>query len=76
MNEYMRGFIAGVEEAQQKWICVEDESPHAGEWVLTYCGGYAKWFDLNKWCGDCWLKTMPITHWMPMPEAPKEAKDA
>ena len=59
-------------EKQPKWISVDEQHPDAGEWVLTYCSGYAKWFELNKWCGNCWLKTMPVTHWMPLPEAPKE----
>ena len=65
-------FRKGEEAGRTKWISVEKKHPDAGEWVLTYCGGYAKWFDLNKWCGDCWLKTMPITHWMPLPKPPKE----
>lgn len=67
-------YIQQLEAAAPKWISVKEKHPDAGEWVLTYCGGYANWFDLNKWCGDCWLKTMPITHWMPLPEPPKEEK--
>lgn len=70
--QYETGFVKGFESAQPKWISVEERLPKNGQWVLTYCGGYANWFELNKWCGDSWLKIMPVTHWLPLPEPPRE----
>ena len=60
-------YIQQLEAAYPKWISVKERLPENGQWVLTYCGGYANWFELNKWCGDSWLKIMPVTHWMHMP---------
>lgn len=63
-----------LEAEQPKWISVEERLPEPGKWVLAYCGSYANWFVLNKWCGTEWLHVMPVTHWMPLPEPPKEDK--
>ena len=73
-NQYLMGYMEGNEDAQPKWVSVEEKQPEAGKWALVYCGGYANWFDLNKWCGNCWLKVMPVTHWMSLPEPPKEVE--
>ena len=70
-SDYCKGWNDAV-DAMPKWVSVEERLPKNGQWVLTYCGGYANWFELNKWCGDSWLKIMPVTHWLPLPEPPKE----
>ena len=68
-----------------KWISVEDEMPHAeygeSDNVLTINRvGICKvlYFDGGCWCyptGEpvvCGNPRWRITHWMPLPEAPKE----
>ena len=78
-------FLAGYAAAQQKWISVKERLPEDGqsciyvihipkknEWKLDYgewqaeenvfYGEYIDYRDLN------WT----LTHWMPLPEAPKE----
>lgn len=59
-------------ERTPKWRSVQSDKPKPGQWVLAYCGGYANWYELNKWCGNGWLKAMPVTHWMPIPEISDE----
>ena len=74
--------IQRPEAAQPQWISVEDRLPERGFKVLTVNGhGYIRIFALWKrtereWC---WINDAghfnhcnDITHWMPLPEAPKE----
>ena len=73
LSDYCKGWNDAA-DAMQKWFSVDEMRPENGEWVLAYCAGYANWFCLNKWCGDCWLNHMPVTHWMPLPQPPKEVE--
>ena len=55
-----------------KWIPVTERLPREQETVLTYNKQGAillDWRHDNKWCcfGD-------VTHWMPLPEPPKESE--
>ena len=60
---------------KSQWISVEDELPKNKELVFITDGEYTdtgfyeytfdEWQPCEKWLGD-------ITHWMPLPEAPKE----
>ena len=62
-----------------KWINVRDKCPDIGQKVLVYCkpdievggmlsdGGW--WIQNVGVIGDGW-----ITHWMPLPETPKERR--
>lgn len=67
---------------QNRWISVKDRLPEIGKSVLIY---YPKWdgdeiqvakleddgmmFDI---CGEFNIGTGVITHWMPLPEPPKD----
>ena len=82
---------AAMREKVPQWISVEDRLPELGVPVLVnYIGtdelpsadGVVVWTD---W-GALWWEgsladsesevTVPITHWMPLPEAPKEGEKA
>ena len=65
---------------QHKWHKVEDKLPTHGQSVLTWNEDMqdmvqARYSDTNKWqeldmCGDFF--DFPPTHWMELPEPPKE----
>lgn len=73
-----------------KWILVKDELPEFKEKVLIALGNYIStglyykkhpeeikgdWLDLNdSGCCGCRDEEVEPTHWMPLPEAPKEDK--
>ena len=71
-------FLDGIDYAEHHphWISVEDKQPPCNVFVLTcdgqenenllMLGGNGRWYD--KAVGF----HRNITHWMPMPEAPKE----
>lgn len=61
------------------WISVMDHLPEAGEVVIVWVKGYLDiaWFDVNHalWRTDLAIyQEREITHWMPLPEPPKEEK--
>lgn len=68
----------------QKWIPVSERLPDEGKFVLVY-GQYlhnnifdggtmavSRRLDVNYWSG--FGRTERITHWMPLPEPPKEGE--
>jgi hypothetical protein len=62
------GFLAGYQAAKQ-WISVKDSEPSDETWVLGTNGRDIEC--VFKHFTDCYSMTT-ITHWMPLPEAPKE----
>lgn len=59
------------------WISVKDKLPERYERVLTYderCGVKENWAIRLKPYVD-WSQGYHITHWMPLPEPPKEESD-
>lgn len=61
-----------------EWISVKERLPEEGQRVLAW-DGY-KIYDCAH-CGDVWIETVddwsintndPVTHWMVLPEPPKE----
>lgn len=73
------GYQAGVEAAQPKWISVEDRLPEEGETVLCYyesdlMGVCTRLHEIWEDSYGYWESDDAITHWMPMPEPPKEVE--
>lgn len=70
---------AGFHSPVSRWICVNDQMPDSGEWVLVcwgtfvceaYCdiNGYFHRIPQERWPDAD--SPYPITHWMPLPEPP------
>lgn len=58
--------------AASGWISVKDKTPEDGVEVLVWDdGGFAY---IDTWVGHTWKYggDLGVTHWMPMPEPPKE----
>ena len=79
---YQEGYEAGKRDAAPRWVRCEDELPPAHENLLC-CGSRGGMF--VGWvlgsavciCGSCTGfvhggKGRQFTHWMPLPEPPKE----
>ena len=67
------------DEAAAGWISVEDKLPPLGQMVIVYreyAWGEVKveqgCRDLNGWWRVYGTRTKRITHWMPLPQPPKE----
>ena len=62
------------------WIGIKDEKPEPGRKVLLYTrygyqaiGSRSRSFnDEYNLVGHPYMRTQEITHWMPLPEPPKE----
>ena len=76
--------VAQLEAAQPKWISVEERLPDdRGNFITKIHCDNGDWIEVNtfdhmekEWWHDavnCTVKaTEFVTHWMPLPEAPKE----
>jgi hypothetical protein len=62
-----------------KWISVKDKKPEINESVLLFASHegidtqyWIGWRDgLNTWTDDALNYELDVTHWMPLPEKPK-----
>lgn len=62
-----------------EWISVRDRLPEPGQRVIATNGTVSG----EAYLGDCWKRyygvgwqtafDLPVTHWMPLPEPPKES---
>lgn len=64
-----------------EWISVKDRPPNAGEWIIVYptrsvIGDVAEAYYIGDGVfTDEYYNFRGITHWMPLPEPPKESED-
>jgi hypothetical protein len=65
-------------EPKQEYISVKDRPPEEGQEVLCFCAGNLA--NVYTWTGEEWEDSYGyyedddiISHWMPLPEPPKEA---
>ena len=79
-NQYEQGYIDGKQA--NKWISVDDQFPQDNGYALVYINKYkqdaireyyycgnGEWEDETGWATT---ECFGITHWMPLPEPPKE----
>lgn len=79
-NSEMASFEAGAEWADEHpkspWIAVEDKLPEIGQavFIRTSKSNYGvSWIDYDlDWQGGVAYSSLIVTHWMPIPELPKE----
>ncbi len=75
-----------IEElSKPRWISVKERLPEEGNivlcstWSCVFCG-YANsrglFYVANNTMYDAWTWEPGVTHWMPLPEPPEEARDA
>ena len=67
-----------VKKVVMEWISVKDKMPQPDKYVLGYCS-----YGEDNYEVVCWSSrynefhhglgySMPVSHWMPLPEPPKE----
>ena len=83
---YKNGYAKGYEDGRPKWIPVTERLPEEEGWYLVYTTPNREHKSINKamFCkGYAWSNGEPywrgagghwanVTHWMPLPEPPKE----
>lgn len=64
-----------------EWVSVKDGLPDDGETVLTYKNGIVEVQVYEKkrngwisWQGNWFWSMATVSHWMPLPEPPKEGR--
>lgn len=69
-------FLAAYEAAKPKWISVKDRLPEYTPMVLAMCtDGYElAYYGMygQGWTNTLGTEHLNVTHWQPLPEAPKE----
>lgn len=75
--ELKLAYKAGFEDAKNhpNWISVEDELPKAGQHVATINKvgvPDVRYYSHDKWYSNFGNEYDDITHWMPLPQAPKK----
>ena len=70
---YEEGYANGLKD-KQEWISVDERLPEPGKDVMTYDGffmGVDFIYNDGTWSKQQRRIIRPITHWMPLPDAPK-----
>lgn len=61
-----------------RWVRCKDEMPKDGDWVLIWAKAYTvtiqAFHESGAWIDDRFEKYTDVTHWMPLPEPPKEGE--
>lgn len=75
---YVAGFMDGAMWADQHphWISVEEQDIPLGQWVITYAPNediYCN-IDVELLAMDETAEDFGITHWLPLPQAPKKGE--
>ena len=76
-NQYEVGYRDGKADAAPKWIPVSERLPKYNTFVIVFAEGIVGEAVLDDadywyWAGtDEYASEINVTHWMPLPEAPK-----
>lgn len=77
----VHGYIEQLESLVPRWIPVEERMPEDGKNVLIFVRTMSMWWHMevdwhtgNSWHNNAETDWNKITHWMPLPEPPKEAQ--
>lgn len=79
-EQYEKGYADGHDDAMPRWIPVEERLPEAHKHVLIHVTNPIGWWNTEiDWMDEQgWVRSNAdsewhhITHWMPLPEPPKE----
>lgn len=69
---------AGTQEARQRWIPCSERLPKEKQRVIVRCatvGTTVGWILWGEWMTDLGRGCADVTHWMPLPQPPKEVSD-
>ena len=76
---YKHGYEKGYEAGKPKWIPVSERLPVDDREVLCFTKREYYWIARWNYCddrmwsdGEMWCSESEVTHWMPLPEPPKE----
>ena len=75
LSEKCREQEADIEELlkEREWISVKDRLPEEDTWVLVYAKqGFYMNLKVDYIYHGEWFNSLLVTHWMPLPEPPKE----
>ena len=70
--------LAPEEVQQMRWIPVEERLPEEKQRVIVRCervGTSVGWILWGNWMTDIGPGAGKVTHWMPLPQPPKEASN-
>ena len=77
-GQYDKGYGDGYQDGKRdawQWISVEERMPPNGWWCLVWGSDWnipiMAFYDGEKWI-DAQFERPKVTHWMPLPEKPKE----
>lgn len=78
--EYFADYLIAHGVTVREWISVDERLPEEDTFVLVWCGEFSVFNYLSNglwYTGYCDITTGEggITHWMPLPEAPKGGAD-
>ena len=77
-DQYNQGYRDGKKDAIPKWIPVSERLPKYNTFVIVFAEGIVGEAVLDDadywyWAGsDEYASQINVTHWMPLPEPPKE----
>lgn len=80
LEELLQAYIQVKREAGHVWISVEDELPECNTDILVFAREGKNWWHrvayldtAGRWARNGGGTVRGVTHWMPLPEPPKEA---
>ncbi len=74
--QFRQAFLAGYQAAAPQWVSVKDRLPEKDTWVLSLEADKSMRVNClasdDEWYCDDHGFVPTVTHWMPLPQPPKE----